>query len=156
MLENDDSSSASDPPVVAQPVRYVGLVTRGIAFAIDAAIINVAALVVAGGTTLIVTILHFPHQLRTIIVAIGGVVYILWCIGYFLGFWSATGQTPGCRVMRMRVVTTNGERLKPRRALLRLIGLVLAALPLFAGFVLILFDGKRRGFQDRLARTLVV
>jgi uncharacterized RDD family membrane protein YckC len=33
---------------------------------------------------------------------------------------------------------------------------VLAALPLFAGYLLILFDRKRRGFQDRLARTVVI
>jgi uncharacterized RDD family membrane protein YckC len=142
--------------VTAAPVRYVGLVTRGIAFAIDAAIINVAATVVAFGVALIVSILHFPHTLKTIFVAVGGGVYILWCLGYFVGFWSTTGQTPGSRIMRMRVVAVKGERLKPRRAVLRCIGVVLAALPLFAGFILILFDSRRRGFQDRLARTLVV
>jgi uncharacterized RDD family membrane protein YckC len=38
----------------------------------------------------------------------------------------------------------------------RCIGLLLAALPLFAGYLLILFDRRRRGFQDRLARTVVV
>jgi uncharacterized RDD family membrane protein YckC len=34
--------------------------------------------------------------------------------------------------------------------------MVLAAIPLFAGFLLILFDGRRRGLQDLLARTIVV
>jgi hypothetical protein len=33
---------------------------------------------------------------------------------------------------------------------------VLAALPLLAGYLMILFDGRRRGLQDRLARTLAV
>ena len=33
---------------------------------------------------------------------------------------------------------------------------MLAALPLFAGFVPILFDRRRRGFQDWLAHTAVV
>ena len=42
-----------------------------------------------------------------------------------------------------------GAPFTPCRAIRRLIGTVLAALPLFAGYVLILFDGKRRGFQDR-------
>jgi len=36
------------------------------------------------------------------------------------------------------------------------VGVVLAALPLFAGFVPILFDGRRRAFQDWLAHTAVV
>ena len=39
---------------------------------------------------------------------------------------------------------------------MRCVGVVLAALPLFAGFVPILFDSRRRGFQDWLARTAVV
>jgi hypothetical protein len=45
---------------------------------------------------------------------------------------------------------------KPRIAVVRCAGTVLAALPLFAGFVPILFDARRRGFQDHLARTVVV
>jgi hypothetical protein len=58
--------------------------------------------------------------------------------------------------MRIRVVTASGGRLNPRHDVVRCIGVVLAALPLFAGYVLILFDGKRRGFHDRLAGTLVI
>jgi RDD family len=59
--------------------------------------------------------------------------------------------------MQIRVVPAKGEgTLKPRRAVARCIGLVLAALPLFAGFALILFDHQRRGLQDRLARTVVI
>jgi uncharacterized RDD family membrane protein YckC len=58
--------------------------------------------------------------------------------------------------MQIRVVTTEEAPLKPRRALLRFGGVILAAIPLFAGFVPILFDERRRGFQDRLAATLVI
>ena len=87
----------------------------------------------------------------------GGVAYLLWGIGYFVTFWSTTGQTPGNRVFRIRVRGAHGEeRLLPRRALLRFVGLTLAAIPLFAGFLIILVDDRRRGLQDRLARTVVV
>ena len=41
-------------------------------------------------------------------------------------------------------------------AIVRLAAMALAALPLFAGFLLILVDDRRRGLQDRLARTVVV
>jgi uncharacterized RDD family membrane protein YckC len=72
-------------------------------------------------------------------------------------FWSTTGQTPGSRLMRIRVRPSHGAgTLKPRRAFVRLIGLTLAAIPLCAGFVPILLDDRRRGFQDWLARTVVV
>jgi hypothetical protein len=39
---------------------------------------------------------------------------------------------------------------------LRFGALVLAALPLFAGFLPILVDARRRGLQDMLAHTVVV
>ena len=42
------------------------------------------------------------------------------------------------------------------RALVRLVGLVLAIVPLFAGFLPVLFDRRRRGLQDYLARTVVL
>ena len=54
---------------------------------------------------------------------------------------------PGARVMQIKVVTANGGRLRPQRALVRCAGVLLAAIPLFAGLVLILFDDKRRGFR---------
>jgi uncharacterized RDD family membrane protein YckC len=136
--------------------RYVGLATRVIAFVVDAALINLVAIIVAVGAALILSLFHLPDNLKTVLVAVGGAAYILWTLGYFVVFWSTTGQTPGARVMQIRVITANGGEFKPRRAARRCIGVVLAALPLFAGYVLILFDGRRRGFQDRFAGTLVV
>ena len=46
--------------------------------------------------------------------------------------------------------------LRPLRALVRLVALTLCAIPLFAGFLPILFDDRRRGFHDMLAGTVVV
>jgi uncharacterized RDD family membrane protein YckC len=87
---------------------------------------------VGGG--LIVSVLHLPKDVRTVLLAIGGAISILWTSGYFVVFWSTTGQTPGNRMMRFKVVAAGGERLKARRALLRCFGLLLAALPLLAGY----------------------
>lgn len=147
---------APAPELIATPVRYVGLITRGIAFAFDAAVINVVAIFVEVGIALILSLLHPPSELKGVVVAVGAAAYVLWTVGYFVGFWSTAGQTPGNRIMRIRVVAVKGERLKPRRAFVRCIGLVLAALPLFAGYVMILFNRRRRGLQDYLARTVVI
>jgi uncharacterized RDD family membrane protein YckC len=136
--------------------RYAGLMTRAISFAADAAVINVVATLVGVGAALILSLLHLPKDLKTILAAIGGVAYVLWLVGYFVVFWSTTGQTPGARMMQIRVQTASADTLKPRRALLRCAGVLLAALPLFAGFVPILYDERRRAFQDRLAGTVVV
>jgi len=140
----------------SMPVTYVGLISRGIAFAVDAAIINLVALVVALAAALIVSVFRVPHQIVVIIAAIGAVVYVLWTITYFVAFWSGTGQTPGARLMDFRVVTSDYERVHIRRAIVRWFWVQVAALPLFLGFTPIIFDRRCRGLPDYLARTLVV
>lgn len=136
--------------------RYIGLVTRTVAFALDAALINVAALLVEFGFALILQVLHVSKDFKTALLAIGAVAYAVWIVAYFVGFWSATGETPGDRVMRIRVVPLEGGRITPRRAFVRCLGLVLSALPFFAGYLMILFDARRRALHDRVARTVVV
>jgi uncharacterized RDD family membrane protein YckC len=155
-LEPVAPGPSATPPQPATPLRYIGLATRVISFTIDAALINVVAVIVGLGASLILSLLHLPSVIKAILVAIGGVAYVVWIVGYFVVFWSTTGQTPGARVMQIRVVTADGGRFKPHRAVIRCVGVLLAALPLFAGFALILFDERRRGFQDRLAGTLVI
>ena len=130
--------------------------TRAIAFAVDAAIIDVIALVVGVGVGLALSILSVSNDLQIILLALGGAAFLVWSVGYFTVFWSTTGQTPGNRLMRLRVCKDDGAVLSPRRALLRFGALVLAALPLFAGFLTVLVDDRRRGLHDMLAGTVVV
>jgi uncharacterized RDD family membrane protein YckC len=137
---------------------YAGLVTRAIAYALDAAVINLAALVVGVVVALVLSVPHrVPDALKTVVAAILAVVYVLWVVGYFVTLWSTTGQTLGARVMRIRVIDARGEaKLRPWRAVTRVVGLVLATIPLFAGFLMMLWDDRRRCLQDRMARTVVV
>ena len=138
-----------------RPPEYVGLVTRAIAFTVDAVVINLVALVVGSAAALAVSVFHLPKQIRHALLIIGGAAFAIWTIAYFVTLWSTTGQTPGARLMQIRLVTGDG-RIGPRRALIRCIGMVLAALPVFAAYILIVFDVRRRGLQDRLGVTLVV
>lgn len=143
-------------PATLASREYVGLVTRAIAFALDAALINAVAIITAAVAALAFSIVTIPEDLRAVAVAAGGMLYLLWSVGYFVTFWATTGQTPGNRLLRIRVCPAEGGRLRPRRGLVRFVGLTLAALPLFAGFLLILVDNRRRGLHDRLARTVVI
>ena len=123
----------SEPAPAAAP-RYEGLVTRAIAFTLDAVVINAVAIAVGGAVGLSLSVLSIPDGAHAALLAIGGVAWVLWSIGYFVGFWSATGQTPGNRLLGIRVCRADdGGTLRPGRALLRLIGLTLAAIPLLAG-----------------------
>jgi uncharacterized RDD family membrane protein YckC len=145
----------STPPPAPAPV-YEGLVTRAIAFAVDAAIVDLIALVVGVGVGLAVSTLSLSDDLGVALVAFGGAAFLVWTVAYFAVFWSSTGQTPGNRLMHLRVCMEDGAVLSPRRALLRFGALVLAALPLLAGFLTVLVDDRRRGLHDMLAGTVVV
>jgi uncharacterized RDD family membrane protein YckC len=151
--------AASATPAAASPapaVPYVGLATRAISFALDAVVIDLVAAVTGLSVALILSLLHLPTEVNAILAGIGGVVYLFWLIGYFVVFWSTTGQTPGARIMQIQVQTEGGNTIKPRRALIRAAGVLLAALPLFLGFAPVLFDDRRRALQDYLAGTVVV
>jgi uncharacterized RDD family membrane protein YckC len=82
--------------------------------------------------------------------------WIILAGSYFVLFWSAAGQTPGMRLLHLRVRGAQGAPLSLGRALLRLVGLLLAIVPLFAGFLPVLFTARRRGLPDYVAGTVVV
>jgi hypothetical protein len=87
-------ASVSEPVASATPaagfpapgVPYVGLVTRAISFALDAVVINFVAIILGLGASLILSLLHLPTAVKTILAVLGGVVFILWLVGYFVVF----------------------------------------------------------------------
>jgi uncharacterized RDD family membrane protein YckC len=145
-----DAAAASTQPV------YIGLVTRAIAFVVDAAIIDTVAALLAVSVAAVISLLPVSHKHNSVLIAVGGVLFVVWAALYFVVFWSTTGQTPGSRLMRIRVTRTSGAPLRPRHAIIRLAGVVVAIVPLCAGLLPILFTPRRRGLQDWLAGTVVV
>jgi uncharacterized RDD family membrane protein YckC len=154
------ATARSTPTAVADVTAasiYAGLATRVLAFAIDAALVNAAAWFVGAIVALGLSLLGVPHDVRVVLAAVGGAMALVWTVAYFVFFWSADGRTPGNGVMGIQVQDArSGAPLTARRALARVVLLPLSALPLCAGFLLILVDGRRRALHDRLVRTVVV
>jgi uncharacterized RDD family membrane protein YckC len=92
---------------------------------------------------------------RSALVAMGLVGAVM-AAGYFLFFWSLSGQTLGKLLTGSRVVDRRGRALGFGRAALRLVATLVAALPLGAGFIGLWTDPERRGWHDRLAGTKVI
>ncbi|HET8758318.1 MAG TPA: RDD family protein [Solirubrobacteraceae bacterium] len=137
--------------------EHAGLATRSLAFAVDAAIINAVAWAVAAVVALGLSLLKVPDGIVTAMAVIGTAIVLGWSIAYFAYFWSATGQTPGNRLLSIRVV--DARSLEPPhagRAVLRVLALPLSALPLCAGFLMILVDARRRALHDVLVGTFVI
>jgi uncharacterized RDD family membrane protein YckC len=148
-----ESDTALQHPL-EESVRYVGLMTRLISWAVDLLFINLVAIITGLGAELVASIFPITKNLKPLFLAIAGGVYVLWTAAYFVALWSVTGQTLGSRLMQVRLVTASGDKVKPVRALVRWIGMNLAMIPLPWGFVPIPF--RRLGFPDWLAHTRVI
>lgn len=134
---------------------YGGVVTRGTALLADALLAQAAFLVGAASVGLVLGLAGgLGADWPTGVAA--GAGWLLVVTGYFAGFWSVTGQTPGQRLLRLRVVARAGERPSLPRALARVAGLILAIVPLGAGFLPALVDNRRRALPDYVAGTTVV
>jgi uncharacterized RDD family membrane protein YckC len=80
-------------------------------------------------------------------------VYLL----YMPWFWGHGGQTPGMKVLRVRVVReSDGGPLTMGQAFLRLVGFWISGAVFYLGFIWILFDGRRQGWHDKIAGTVVI
>ena len=142
-------------PQRATPPIYAGIATRAVALAIDAAVTIVLLMSVVGVAALVASLVGGlrPEWLVGVLLGSG---WMLVVATYFVLFWSGAGQTPGMRLLRIRVRGQGGVPPSFGRSLVRLIGLVLAIVPLFAGFLPVLFSERRRGLPDFLAGTVVV
>ncbi len=151
------------PPVILG--RYAGFFSRAAAFAIDRAIIFSIAFVI------IVVIQYFldlfmieqwftshdedatTRAILTVLLSSAGINLVV-SIFYNIGYWMLSGQTPGKRMLGVRVIRVDGERLHFRNALWRQVGYWISSI-LFLGFLWILIDNKRQGFHDKLGGTIV-
>jgi uncharacterized RDD family membrane protein YckC len=139
----------------AHPAAYGGIATRAIALASDAALTIVILMSITGVVALIASLVGGLRP-EWLVGALLGSGWLLLTAAYFVLFWSAAGQTPGMRLLRVRVCGPDGTPPSVGRSFVRLIGLVLAIVPLFAGFIPVLFTERRRALPDFLAGTVVV
>jgi uncharacterized RDD family membrane protein YckC len=140
----------------AAPVPYAGLASRALALAVDAALVHLVVLT-GGAVIALAASLVGDLKFDTVERLLAAWAWASTVCAYFVLFWTTTGQTPGMRLMQLRVVASaTGERPGFWRSVLRLIGLGLAIIPLFAGFLPVLVDDRRRALQDFLAHTVVL
>ena len=74
---------------------------------------------------------------------------------YALQEGSSRQATFGKRIMGIKVTTLEGGRIPFGHALIRYVCKILSAIPLFGGFLMQPFTGKKQALHDMLANTLV-
>ena len=141
--------------VAPAPPAYAGIATRAVALAIDVGIAHV--IVLSGGAVLaLVASLVGDQKFETLEAVLAAAAWATVVGTYFVLFWTTAGRTPGMRLLGLRVIGPDGGHPGLVRSALRLVGLALAIVPLFAGFLPVLVDDRRRALQDFMARTVVV
>lgn len=139
----------------AARVPYAGIATRAVGLAVDGALAQGIVFSI-GAVVALVGSLVADLKLGTGAKVLAGAAWVTIVGGYFVMFWSTAGQTPGMRLMGIRVVDADGNHPGVTRSIVRVAGLALSIIPAFAGFLPVLVDNRRRGLLDLLARTVVV
>ncbi len=139
-------------------VQYAGFLRRLAAFVLDGILISIIA------TTLALTLFGFDslaawqeysqqQPLAAVNLLLNQALPVVWT----LAFWQLWQATPGKLLLDCRIVDARTLG-KPSfgQFLLRYVGYLLSALPLGLGFLWVLFDKRRQGWHDKLAKTLVI
>jgi uncharacterized RDD family membrane protein YckC len=139
-----------------RPAEQAGLVSRSFGVLLDALILNAGFLALSAVIALVASLFIDGDPATAPTIAIGTGLWLLTGAGYLVIFWALAGQTPGMRFVRIRIDAEGERRIGSRRAIRRIIGVVLSAAPLGLGFIAVLVDPRRRGWLDRIAGTEVV
>jgi uncharacterized RDD family membrane protein YckC len=135
---------------------YAGAFSRLLALAIDGGIVYGSLLLLSAAIAFLVSVFQSgDQQAGAVVLTLGFLAWSLIAVGYLVMFWSGAGRTPGMSFVALRVLSEEGEGVRPRQAIRRALWMPIAALPLLLGFSGVLLGHERRGWPDLRARTIV-
>lgn len=138
-------------PGFAPQARFGGFWIRVVAYIIDAVILGVVQGIID------VIVRANPSDPSSPGYSVAAVLQIVISAAYFAGLWTYWGATLGQRIFKLRVVDANTmQPIGLGKALVRWLGLVLSFLVCFIGVIWVAFDGRKQGWMDKIAGTLVV
>jgi uncharacterized RDD family membrane protein YckC len=84
-------------------------------------------------------------------------IAVLFPLVYFPYFWQKSGQTPGMKMMGIKVVRDrDGGPVTWGSAILRYIGYWINQVVFYIGFIWVFVDKRQRGWHDLIAGTCVI
>lgn len=149
------------PPVQTGPapgVNYGGAGARFVAYLVDGFIMGVIylAFFIVGGI-LAAAVGSSSSGAGAGVALIVLLVAVVVLIAWKPYFWTHGGQTPGYKMLRLRVVrAVDGGPISGGQAVGRLFGYLVSGFLLDLGFIWILIDSRRQGWHDKLANTVVI
>jgi len=156
MAQPSTPTAATGP---APGVEFAAALGRLIGYLIDGFVVGVVVTAVFFGLGLIAAGAGTAgaDTLEAIILLVTVVSAFVFMLLYFPYFWQRSGQTPGMKVTRIRVVRdADGGPISWGPALIRLVGYWVSSSVFYVGFIWILFDKRKRGWHDLMAGTCVI
>jgi uncharacterized RDD family membrane protein YckC len=83
-----------------------------------------------------------------------GFVLVFWA--YQIFFLGKYGATPGKMACKIKVVTGEGEKISYLRATGRMFAEMLSGMICYIGYIMVGFDGQKRGLHDHICNTRVI
>ncbi|SDL31422.1 RDD family protein [Halarsenatibacter silvermanii] len=123
---------------------YAGFWIRLAAYLIDGVVLGGPVYLIS---TFLVTVDPFAGQLFSTLGL--PIIIILFWVNWH-------GQSPGKRIMNIRIITKSGGAITFGRGVLRYIGYILSGFLLMIGFIMVAFHGKKRGLHDIISGTYVI
>jgi uncharacterized RDD family membrane protein YckC len=155
VIENGARRVLRKPRRERRPI-FAGAFSRALALAIDAGVVYGSLLLISAAIAALINAFSTGDQhAGTVVIALGFSAWSLIAITYLVVFWSGAGRTLGMAFVAIRMLSEDGEPVRPGQAIRRTIWLGIAALPFFLGYWGVLFEGERRGWPDRRAHTVV-
>jgi len=141
-MSNYQSEKQKNDTYVYDTDELAGLGERLIALIIDGIILGIIGGLFFSGTR--------EGTTSGIVTFLVGITYN-W---YFLT--QQNGQTLGKRMMGIRVVKTNNRSLEAADVIVRYVGYYINSFIFGLGWIWAAFDGRKQGWHDKLAATIVV
>jgi uncharacterized RDD family membrane protein YckC len=148
--------------------KPAGFFTRTMAFMLDIFLLTILGLMSGVVIFLILrffrykqildfvkSLLGIEDQIGQFIGLISPILFLVVLV-YFVFFWTLIGYTPGKALLGLQIVRQDGRPLSVGRALVRFLGYWVSAIPLFLGFIWILFDRRHEGWHDKISKTQVI
>jgi uncharacterized RDD family membrane protein YckC len=151
MAQSPSPWTAPEPDGGPAPgVEFASPGARLVGYIVDIVIQGALFLAIVGLTVVAAAI--FPPLL-----ILGLIAWFAVFVAYFPYFWSKSGQTPGMRLMQIKVVRdADGGPVSVGQAILRLIGFWVSGFVFYIGYIWIFVDKRRRGWMDLIAGTIVI
>ena len=120
------------------------------------ALLVIALVAVINGLALAVQVRLIDSGSHALYPPVAQGLIVLSVYGFFILFWLAGGQTLGMQAWRIKLVSSNGDRLTFKQTLLRCLAASLSTACFGCGYLWCLIDPERKYWHDRLSNTELI